>query len=259
MDAAPFAGRQDYGPEDAEWLSGQIDGQGARQQVIRALVPDGGRLRGLMTLLADLRRQPILLLPAGAQLRPATDADDHIIPVVDEKPVPWDIVWPRESWAASRGLELVAAENPFPGFLALGLHVGSDGLMLFYNRSGGFPVQRHEGADLAALGWENRRDIVIITEGSSAEGIDDRLREISVSLNVTIFYGARQALVSLGRSSELDELQRREPEPGLLDLALITGDQGAIGFVFGHEIVPVDSWTIADDLLDQYSEARLLM
>ncbi len=208
---------------DADELARRLPGWGATDgDVIRLVTPGGARLEGM---LAQLRGRPVLRTPLGSRAAaiPASwdgQSGADIAPVgLMGDLVPWRVTWPQDSWEHQQGRPMIA-EAPFNAFV-VGLHAGSEGLMLLHNRLGSGFASGQAGPDhLRALGWDGRQDIVLVTRHLPAEVIDTRLRELGESLGVAVNYRLPHGFASVGAASLVDRLELLRPEPGLFDLLL---------------------------------------
>ena len=138
-------------------------------------MPDGARFGALMAALADHRRRPVLIAPRAAVLdvvelygpdqRPDPLGLDIAPRLLTGRRIPWQVIWPGESWEHRSGREIVSSETAFgEDAFMLGLHAGRDGLLLLYSGRGGIATGRPGRSHLQALGWRPGQGIVVVTE-----------------------------------------------------------------------------------------------
>ena len=204
--------------------------------VVRLIVPDGARFGALMTALANFRQRPVLVAPAGADLAvaPLSRANPQgldIAPTSQARPeVPWQVIWPSQSWDYRHGREMVENDVWFGDAFMVGLRVGPAGLMLLYNGDGGgFAVQRPEPGHLVALGWAGE-SIVLVTERWPGLEVELRLQALSRALGADTFYRLPQALTGTGIGAAGARLHLLATEPGLFDLVVRRDANGEPGF-----------------------------
>ena len=250
-------------PMDADELARRLPGWGiADGDAIRLVTPSGSRLEGLMTELAGLRGRPVLRTPVGANLAlmswPGRQGTDLAPASLSGYLVPWRVSWPRDSWEHQHGHQLVAADGPFSNAFVVGLHAGSDGLMLFYNGEGGGFVTGYVESDyLRVLGWDGQQPIVLVTERWPGAVIDGRLRDLSEQFSVSVSYRLAQGFAGLGSGALVDRLHLLRPEPGLFDLLLGRDEEGELRF--GSQGEPPFEAADLPDLPGDRPEVRLVV
>ena len=239
FDLVPDGGVDGLDGWSAVELAGRLPRGGASEgDLIRLVVPDGARLQELMADLADSRQRPVLVTPQNAGLIGAMALREGVrefdIRPADQAglPVPWQVIWPRESreYRHDRAVTNLRLGDAF----VLGLRADPGGPMLLHNgRGAALLVEWPEPEHLRALGWVDGQSIVVVAERWPRDELGSRLRGLSLSLRVDVFYRLPSALAGIGAGASQDPLRLLVSEPELFDLLLERNDQRQPGFRTG--------------------------